>query len=171
MTVAVFVLQKGSRLPLHDHPRMYGLLKVVHGEVKIKTYSPLDRSKYAVPNALKEALFNKCGRVINAYPSKYEGTRICSENDECSTITPDGTSIHEICAENGTAAFLDVLSPPYNHKTDADLRPCSYYSEMEPDVQDPSIRYLVKIQAPRDYWCDEAEYDGPQLPLPPEVNN
>lgn len=167
MTVAVFVLRKGSRLPLHDHPGMFGLLKVIHGEVKINTYTPLNRSQYTAPTSLQDRLNSKYGKIINVYPSKYEGTKLCSETDECSVITPNSRSIHEIHAESGTAAFLDVLSPPYNHRckrTDDEFRPCSYYMDVEEDMQDSNIHYLVKIAPPRDYWCDEAEYHGPPLP-------
>lgn len=167
MTVAVFVLRQGKRLPLHDHPRMFGLLKVVHGKLKINTYSPLKMSDFPVPPSLQHRLATRYGRNINVYPARFEGSKICSETDECSVITPDGNSIHEIHAESGTAAFLDVLSPPYSYRNDAEHRPCNYYSEIDRDQTDSSIRYLVRINAPGDYWCDEANYSGPKLPVPP----
>ncbi|XP_042220413.1 2-aminoethanethiol dioxygenase-like isoform X2 [Homarus americanus] len=39
VTICVFILKNGVRLPLHDHPGMYGLLKVVHGAVSVQSYS------------------------------------------------------------------------------------------------------------------------------------
>lgn len=167
MTIAVFVLRQGKSLPLHDHPGMFGLLKVIHGSVTIKTYTPLDPIQYPVPTSLSEALANKYGRDIPVYPSRYEGNKICSEMDECCVISPASKNIHEITSESGTAAFLDVLSPPYNHKTMDDYRPCSYFKEIGTDSKEPNIRYLVKIRSPPEYWCDEADYNGPELPLPP----
>ncbi|XP_045188949.1 2-aminoethanethiol dioxygenase-like [Mercenaria mercenaria] len=166
MTIAVFVLKQGKRLPLHDHPGMFGLLKVVHGSVAIKTYTPLDPNQYPVPASLSERLANRYGRNIPVYPSRYEGNKVFSETDECCVISPNSKNIHEIHSESGTAAFLDILSPPYNHKSAEDYRPCSYYKEIDVDSQDSNIRYLVKITDPPDYWCNEAKYCGPELPVP-----
>ncbi|XP_071528075.1 regucalcin-like isoform X2 [Panulirus ornatus] len=39
VTICIFILKRGVRLPLHDHPGMYGLLKVVHGCVSVQSYS------------------------------------------------------------------------------------------------------------------------------------
>lgn len=166
MTIAVFVLKPGKRLPLHDHPGMFGLLKVVHGSISIKTYSLLDPKKYPVPQSLSERLASRYGKTIPVIPSRFEGNRICSEADECCVVSPDSKNIHEICSESGTAAFLDILSPPYNHDSPQDYRPCSYFREIEVDSNDSSVRYLVQISSPREYWCDSAPYLGPELPLP-----
>ncbi|XP_060582626.1 2-aminoethanethiol dioxygenase-like [Ruditapes philippinarum] len=166
MTIAVFVLRQGKSLPLHDHPGMFGLLKVIHGSVTIKTYTPLDPNKYPVPATLSETLADKYGRNIPVYPSWYEGDKVCTETDDCCVISPNNKNVHEIISESGTAAFLDVLSPPYNHKSMEDCRPCSYYKEISIDSKEPNIRYLVKIKSPPEYWCDEVDYYGPQLPLP-----
>ncbi len=38
-SVGVFVVGGGQRIPLHNHPRMFGLLKVVAGDVDIECYS------------------------------------------------------------------------------------------------------------------------------------
>ncbi|KAL4231550.1 hypothetical protein ACF0H5_009131 [Mactra antiquata] len=164
MTVAVFVLRSGKRLPLHDHPGMTGLLKVVHGSVTIKSYSLIEDNSYTVPQSLSDYLFQRYGRHIPVYPAKYEGSTVFTENDHCSVISPDNKNIHEICSESGTAAFLDVLSPPYNHKAvnDPEYRPCSYFKDLTVD-DSSDVRYLVQIRAPGDYWCDEVPYTGPKL--------
>ena len=163
MTVAMFILRPGKRLPLHDHPRMHGFLKVIHGKVEIQTYTPLDPDKTPVPASLTQHLESKYNRHVPVYPMWFEGCKTLSESDECCVLTPEEKNIHEITSE-GTAAFLDILSPPYSHERDlSDYRPCSYYRELMQDKEEPSIRYLAKINPPSEYWCDEAEYTGPVL--------
>jgi len=40
ISVGVFVLRDGAKIPLHDHPYMYGVLKVIHGKVRVQSYTP-----------------------------------------------------------------------------------------------------------------------------------
>lgn len=40
VSIGVFVLRDGAKIPLHDHPNMYGVLKVIHGKVKVQSYTP-----------------------------------------------------------------------------------------------------------------------------------
>lgn len=39
MTIAAFLLKPGAHLPIHDHPKMYGMMKVLHGQLKLQSYS------------------------------------------------------------------------------------------------------------------------------------
>lgn len=40
VSIGIFVLRDGAKIPLHDHPYMYGVLKVIHGKVRIQSYTP-----------------------------------------------------------------------------------------------------------------------------------
>lgn len=40
VSIGVFVLRDGAKIPLHDHPSMYGVLKVIYGKVKVQSYTP-----------------------------------------------------------------------------------------------------------------------------------
>ena len=39
VSLGVFIIKPGFKIPLHNHPKMHGLLKVVHGKVDISVYT------------------------------------------------------------------------------------------------------------------------------------
>jgi len=39
MQVMLIFLKKGHAIPLHDHPGMFGIMKVVSGEMLVRQYS------------------------------------------------------------------------------------------------------------------------------------
>ena len=165
----MFILRQGKRLPLHDHPGMFGFIKVVHGSLTVKTYTPLDGSQHQVPHSVNEYLDNLYGSPrLPVLTCHYEGTRRVSESDDCCVLTPEGRNIHEIVSDSGTAAFIDILSPSYDHSYSETRRPCSYLKDLDISAESNNashgdIRYLIHIRAPNDYWCDEAVYTGPEV--------
>ena len=169
MTVCMFIVKQGKRLPLHDHPGMFGFVKVIHGSVKVKTYTPLDTSQHQIPHKVTEHLAKYYGPEpgLQVYPCQYHGTQQVSETDDCCVLTPAGCNIHEIVSDSGTAAFFDILSPSYDHSYTEERRPCSYFKELDVDTENTAatkdIRYLLNIRPPNDYWCDEATYSGPEV--------
>ncbi|KAK3742991.1 hypothetical protein QZH41_017408 [Actinostola sp. cb2023] len=38
-SMGIFIIKNGCEIPLHDHPDMYGLCKVLYGKLKIRCYS------------------------------------------------------------------------------------------------------------------------------------
>lgn len=40
VSMGIFVLRNGARVPIHDHPNMHGVLKVVYGKVRLQSYTP-----------------------------------------------------------------------------------------------------------------------------------
>ena len=59
VSIGIFIVKAGSRLPLHNHPNMYGLLKVVYGMVDVKIYSKFEpksgeEDKLLLPTMLQE---------------------------------------------------------------------------------------------------------------------
>lgn len=43
VSLGLFVLRNGSKIPFHDHPNMHGLLKVIYGKVKIQSYTAKEK--------------------------------------------------------------------------------------------------------------------------------
>jgi len=53
-TVGIFLIPKGQRLPLHDHPGMTVLSKVLFGTLKVNSF---DKAEYSRP--IEEKDFNE----------------------------------------------------------------------------------------------------------------
>ncbi|KAK7079240.1 hypothetical protein SK128_006067 [Halocaridina rubra] len=164
VTICVFILKRGVRLPLHDHPGMFGILKVIHGVVSVQSYS----------HFTSESLDSKLQSLLNAktlngvFPAtKHPKVKISTSDPAC-RLSPDTQNMHEIFSEDGPAAFLDILSPPYG--TDKRLgieRDCHYYQELEPfrvsSAPSNDMTLLISIPSPSDFWCDQADYEGPVI--------
>lgn len=178
LTIGVFVLKKGARLPLHDHPLMYGILKVIHGTVHIQSYSILTASdvrNQETLNATKSNLHpSEVGLTKDSLYrpvvllAKKEPASLIREQDSVCVLSPLVGNLHEIQSVNGPAAFLDVLSPSYN--TDipgVGPRPCRYFKELEDDAASQSVtdsipvKKLIRIPPPPDYWSRSVPYQGP----------
>lgn len=160
-TMSVFVLRENYTMPLHDHPRMHGLLRVVAGSVKIQSFSEIDR---------REEIRN--GDELRHVLVSVEQERIISAGKaECAMLTPAERNFHEITAIGGPAAFFDILSPPYN----ADIpvygkRTCSFYRKLllpgDGASNDGRKRMVLeKIPTPDHYYCDTEQYDAPEFTL------
>lgn len=179
LTIGIFVLKQGARLPLHDHPLMYGILKVIHGAVHVQSYSIIKDSDQkanedtvigsstneVLPsdiNLTEETLLRQVSLLARKEPSF-----VLSATDDACTLSPLTGNIHEIHSVDGPAAFLDVLSPPY--ETDIPgigPRPCRYFKELDEDVEKVNqdkrpVMRLLRIPSPSDYWSRSAPYQGP----------
>ena len=116
VSIGIFIIKSGSRIPLHNHPNMHGLLKIVYGTVDIKEYT-----KYK-PDSVKSCLFHS---IASENPHLYLKAGICfpaekkvrtNVKSSCDVIvlSPDENNYHEIhTVGEGPAAFFDILAPPY----------------------------------------------------------
>ncbi|KAJ8284809.1 hypothetical protein COCON_G00036590 [Conger conger] len=158
-SMGVFLLKPGASIPLHDHPGMNGLLKVLYGKVRIRCLDKLDNPPGAeseiqfnpplLPNQ-KEALRRSIQRSIGEYTE---------ESSPC-ILTPLKDNLHQIDAVDGPAAFLDVLAPPYDPD---DGRDCHYYKVLQTvsGQQEQEDVWLLKIPQPDNFWCGGEPYPGP----------
>lgn len=154
MTAVIIVIPPGQRLPLHDHPNMLGLIKVLHGQVRLSTYSKLGHALDGRQEAVRtqDLILSRL-----SYPQ---------------VLTPSTNNVHAIEFHSGEggkeyAAFLDILSPPYN-----DHVGCHYYAWEDVDGQVLSRLpeklsageercTLVEIECPRDYRTVSIPYVHP----------
>ncbi|XP_058125635.1 2-aminoethanethiol dioxygenase [Anopheles ziemanni] len=169
--MSVFVLRENYTMPLHDHPRMHGLLRVVSGAVQICSYSELARRD-------ADELLVGVGKgqrhvLVAAEPEKI----ISSSPGDCALLTPTERNFHEITAIGGPAAFFDILSPPYNTASQpqyyfyrkvpvprhlAELEPIGSPDKPSPLHDDERPRYVLEtIPNPDHYYCDTVHYTPP----------
>uniref|UniRef100_A0A1B6CV59 2-aminoethanethiol dioxygenase n=1 Tax=Clastoptera arizonana TaxID=38151 RepID=A0A1B6CV59_9HEMI len=164
VTIGIFILKAGSKLPLHDHPIMFGMLKVLFGDIRISSYShvPLNNSEAGdiTPNDINLSNNNRASLICHREPDII----LDIESEPC-TLTPKQGNIHEICPINGPAAFIDILSPPYQSEIPGfGMRPCRYFKDCgNVDNITKNLRKLMRIPTPKDYWSDVAPYTGPKL--------
>ncbi|KAJ0170798.1 hypothetical protein K1T71_013570 [Dendrolimus kikuchii] len=168
INMSIFVLRPGFKMPLHDHPHMHGLLKVVAGAVKIRSFS-----EYPLKEAVNEIDFavrakHEAARIAQGIHkrrrlfAKVSSDRVCSENSATCMLSPTISNYHEIEALELPAAFFDILSPPYDTLIEGiGPRRCRYYT-----VANEISTNLVELQeteVPSCFYCDQAPYLGPML--------
>ncbi|XP_065344958.1 2-aminoethanethiol dioxygenase [Cloeon dipterum] len=151
VSVGIFVLKPQTSLPLHNHPNMQGILKVLEGRVEVQSYTPLEA------NQIDSYLM---------FAQKHEQISADVNSGVC-TLDAVRQNLHEIRHGSGScAAFLDILAPPYTDFPDSDgeERDCFYYQTCGDQCQDGQVvTRLVRIPTPKSYTCDMAEYKGPSV--------
>jgi hypothetical protein len=98
---SVFVIAAGETIPLHDHPGLDVISKVLRGLIRVRTYEWIDA---------KSLVASERGEVV------------LGEGDGALVLRKWPGTLHTITAIEPTA-FLDLFAPYYDEQT----RPCSYY--------------------------------------------
>lgn len=99
-SLAVFIVPEGCKLPIHDHPQMCVLCKLVTGSLFYRSFT-------LESNSTGEYL---CNEVIK------------TQDDPTWVLTPENGNFHELIAQENCVLF-DALLPPYQEPE----RCCSYY--------------------------------------------
>ncbi len=98
---SVFALDAGETIPLHDHPSLDVISKVLCGRMRVHTYEWIDQASL---------LARDCGEVV------------LDRDDDSLVLRKSPGTLHTVTAIEPTA-FLDLFAPYY----DDDARPCTYY--------------------------------------------
>lgn len=140
--MSVFVIDENYTMPLHDHPSMHGLLKVISGRLRIQSYTRL-------ANPETDDIF-----------VKPEPPQILDHKSSTTYLDESTSNYHEITALDGPAAFFDVLSPPYSGLDDQgpDSRHCHFYRKLMVDNSDAhKVIKLEQIECPDHYYCNSVK--------------
>ena len=105
ISIGLFVLPPKGCIPLHDHPNMTVLTKVLQGSIEVTSFDFVDR-------------------ISGLARPFFQGTLKTNAID---ILTPRKGNVHELATADG-AIFIDVIFPPYNSE-----RPCTYYEWIAPD--------------------------------------
>ena len=119
---SLFLVPAGRELPLHDHPEMTVLLRVLAGRMEISSFD-------WVP-----------GRPGLARPRP---PRTVGPADPCDVLRPEDGNLHHLRALED-AAFVDLFSPYYDESAG---RPCTYY-RMDGEVEIDGERRVLLVEAP-----------------------
>ncbi|HSY47747.1 MAG TPA: hypothetical protein VLC46_02955 [Thermoanaerobaculia bacterium] len=116
---SVFALAAGETIPLHDHPRLDVISKVLRGVIRVRTYEWIDAESLIASD---------------------RGEVVLGEDDGAIVLRKSPGTLHTITAIEATA-FLDLFAPYY----DEEARPCSYYviDDSAGRLQSDSVRLRV----------------------------
>ncbi|CAG9539644.1 unnamed protein product [Cercopithifilaria johnstoni] len=134
--------------PLHDHPDMYGFVKVLRGALAINSYTELSHDERETLQWTKSNALSSSVTI-----ARFEGTSNRWHSDDCVHLGPKFGNIHSLAPLEDGTAFFDLLMPGYREK------PCTYFKNI---IQNPKLKQtclLQKIGEPEDYYCQLLPYD------------
>jgi len=148
INLSIFAIRNGdAELPLHNHPEMYGILKVLHGKVEIVQMTPVNENEIGGPRRFFNRLIpnRKCVYV------KVHESIFVTPSDSPLTLSPNARNLHQIRSVDGPAAFFDVLFPKYQPPE----RDCHYFKVIEQWKKNgQTFATLVQKDCPSSFWCD-----------------
>ncbi|XP_058478016.1 2-aminoethanethiol (cysteamine) dioxygenase a [Solea solea] len=175
-SMGVFLLRSGASIPLHDHPDMNGMLKVLYGKVNVHCFDKLEN--HLTVNSVTPHFDPPLDplQMASVWRSIRRSVEEYTENSGPCLLTPLKDNLHRVDAVGGPAAFLDILAPPYNQD---DGRDCHYYkilqtvAERETDGKSGEEQgeekekedeaWLLEVPQPEDFWCGGEPYPGPAV--------
>lgn len=127
--IGIFCLPCGAVIPLHDHPGMTVMTRLLYGRMHVRAFDVLQRKESRnfidLDLCWKGAVLGLMGRRWNV---KLRDEFVMQEENCLSFLTPDKANIHTFRALT-SCAVLDVLAPPYSPKRGRD---CTYYRSIDP---------------------------------------
>lgn len=172
--IVVFLFPAGAAIPLHDHPGMTVLSKVLYGTVGMRSFDWLEPPTRAQleewsleQEEMEEHDTQAQGPVGGAEgwpaprPALRRGETVLTPEAPTFVLRPRFCNIHAFEAA-GECAVLDVLLPPYDDEAGRD---CHYFEAAVPpeQAQQPDVAMLRLIPAPANLVIRSAAYKGPAV--------
>ncbi|XP_042380159.1 plant cysteine oxidase 3-like [Zingiber officinale] len=146
-TICIFCLPTSSVIPLHDHPGMTVLSKVLYGSLHVKSYDWVEPPCMALSSE----------KLPGVRLAKLHMDTVLSAPCPTAILYPrSGGNLHCFTSV-ASCAVLDVLAPPYSEETG---RCCTYYRDL-PYSSFTAERRNVVNENEDDYAWLEAISDSP----------
>jgi plant cysteine oxidase len=171
--LCIFVFPEGARLPLHDHPGMTVLTKVLYGSLSMRSFDweqPLEASELAFLTAEQRRQAQARGSKVSLptdIAAEVFGRPLFARRRVDTVLTPEAPTfclrpsffnIHSFEALSA-CAVLDLILPPYD---DDAGRSCHYFTIA--DNSDESRPLLAVAEPePGSLIIRGAPYLGPRL--------
>eukprot|EP00658_Telonema_sp_P-2_P035998 TRINITY_DN26103_c0_g1_i2.p1 TRINITY_DN26103_c0_g1~~TRINITY_DN26103_c0_g1_i2.p1 ORF type:complete len:265 (-),score=66.11 TRINITY_DN26103_c0_g1_i2:110-904(-) len=141
LSLGIFLLPHQATLPLHDHPDMTVVSRLVFGDLHSTGYT-----------------FCNEPEPSGGLAWRHHDERVTAPH--VAVAEPVEGNLHELtCTSENGAAMLDILTPPYED----DQRPCTYF-QVKPTDDDQVVRLLPTLPS-ADFNVCHSVYEGYALSL------
>ncbi|OQS04464.1 hypothetical protein THRCLA_03304 [Thraustotheca clavata] len=167
VSIGIFVLPPGASIPLHNHPEMSVISRVLYGSLHVRAFD-------LVPTEANDAFWAqhdqeqdppsiwKRKRSLHLAQERFNAVVTAPHTTE---LLPHRGNLHEFTSDPDIGcAILDVLTPPYNPSHGRD---CTYYriaAALESDEDDMPIFALeASSLPPKSFDIVNLCYRGPPV--------
>ncbi|XP_064392897.1 2-aminoethanethiol dioxygenase-like [Halichondria panicea] len=161
--IGLFLIKPQKSIPLHNHPGMHGIMKILLGSMTVTSYT-----RAAAVRGRSDGGSKGQGDGGSFSASLVSKVTYTPQSEPC-CLEPHSRNLHEIVASDQSVVFLDILGPPYNPKLGRD---CAYYFREEPSPRDHSEEESILLKpGPNPAWftCIPLTYSGPKVN--PSINS